>query len=123
MTGTETSASIKMPIIERKITLGNIISLVTLVVAAAGFYWTTTLQLDRHAADLKVIFERADRIENAERQERERIRDDIRSRAERTAEQQGLLIQRTIAVEVELKGVRADLLRLYEAMNRVSARP
>lgn len=118
----EFSTNGKSPLIERKITLGNIINLVTLAFAGAGFYWTTTLTLDRHATDLKQIFERADRIELVERQERERIRDDIRSRAERTSEQQNLLIQRTIAVEVELKGVRSDLLRVYEAMNRISTR-
>ena len=99
--------------IERKVTLGNVINLVTLVFAAAGFYWTTTLTLESHARDIKAIFDRGERMEARESAERERIRTEFAARAERTSDQQNLLIQRTIAVEVELKGVRSDLQRLF----------
>ena len=104
--------------LENKITLGNIINLATLAFAVAGFYFTTTITLDRHAQDLKTIFDRAERFEKTETAAREKLREAFMQRLERVVEQQNIVIQRTTVVETELKGIRTDLQRLFEKIDR-----
>ena len=100
------------PWIDTKVTLGNVINLVTLFLAGAGFYWTTTYTLSQHTREIESVLARTERLDRENVAYRERIRADIQTRADKTAEQQGLLIQRTIAVEVELKGLRSDIQRI-----------
>lgn len=114
--------------IDKKISVGNIITIACGVFALVGFYFTTSLTLNYHEkqierlfAENKQFFVKLSDVQTSERQEREKVRSEFVERSERGADNQIKTIERLVAVETEIRGLRSDLSRVLQRLD--NARP
>lgn len=121
--------------IEKRVSVGNIITLAALAFGLIGFYFTTTLTLEqqdkaltKHEALIEKLFEanktffvEIQRVQQGEQASRDNVRSEMIARSDRATENQIATIQRLVAVETEIRGLRTDLSRILDRIER--ARP
>lgn len=89
----------------QNITFGNIFNVLTLIVFAAGFYFTTNARLDSHDRQLLTINDETKEFRKNLLSALERARD-------RDTAMDMRMLERLTAVETEVRGLRADLTRI-----------
>lgn len=102
-----------------QITVGNMMNFGAILVALAGFYFTTNATLENHAKaiiklekELQEDFRKTEKRDAALLQDRDKLRAEMIERSERTATGISELNKQTAVLSTQLTGIKDELIKL-----------
>lgn len=112
---------------KNQVTVGNLVSVATMVFGFAGFYFNTSSAIDAQAKSITGIERRLnDNDKNFEKQqvavvqERTSLRAEMTSRAEKTAEGIAELNKQTAVLSTQLTTINGELIKLGQQLGNLT---